>query len=137
MWAVKGTRPRAIRQQQFKYTYLLLPYANSNTMTIHLEHISSKLPFGKHAVIILDRAGWHTSKKLKNFPNITIMALPAASPELNPCEQIWKKLREDSLSNRCFDSEEELVQACCDAWNQFIDEPEAVRSLCTRKWANM
>ena len=42
LWALKGTRPRAVRQQQFKYTYLfgavcpatgnavglLLPYAN-------------------------------------------------------------------------------------------------------------
>ena len=151
MWAIKGTRPRAIRQQQFKYTYLfgavcpsrgvgvglVLPYANSNTMTIHLEYISSQIPTGKHAVIVLDQAGWHTSKKVKAFPNLTLLALPAASPELNPCEQIWKKLREDSLSNRCFNSEEGLVQACCDAWNQFIDSPETVRSLCTRQWAIM
>lgn len=151
MWAIKGTRPRAIRQQQFKYTYLfgavcpsrgvgvglVLPYANSNTMTIHLEYISSQIPTGKHAVIVLDQAGWHTSKKVKTFPNLTLLALPAASPELNPCEQIWKKLREDSLSNRCFNSEEGLVQACCDAWNQFIDSPETVRSLCTRQWAIM
>jgi len=151
MWALKGTRPRAIRQQQFKYTYLfgavcpsrgvgvglILPYANSNTMTIHLEHISAEIPAGKHAVIILDQAGWHTSKKLKSFQNITIMALPSASPELNPCEQVWKKLREDSLSNRRFDSEEDLIQACCDAWNSFIDIPETVRSLCTRTWINV
>jgi transposase len=151
MWAIKGTRPRAIRQQQFKYTYLfgaacpsrgvgvglILPYANSTTITVHLEHISSSLASDKHAVIVLDQAGLHTSNKLKKFPNITIVPLPAASPELNPCEQIWKKLREDSLSNRCFDSEEDLVQACCDAWNQFIDRPEVVHSLCLRKWANM
>jgi transposase len=74
---------------------------------------------------------------VKSFQNITIMPLPAASPELNPCEQVWKKLREDSLSNRCFVSEEDLVQACCDAWNLFIDRPETIRSLYTRTWANM
>ncbi len=51
---------------------LILPYANFNTMTIHLEHISAEIPAGKHAVIILDQAGWHTSKKLKSFQNITI-----------------------------------------------------------------
>ena len=46
LWAIKGTRPRAVRQQQLKYTYLfgavcpergdavglLLPYANKDTM---------------------------------------------------------------------------------------------------------
>jgi transposase len=149
MWAVKGTRPRAIRQRQFKYTYLfgavcpargvgiglVFPYANSDTMSIHLEYISAQIPSGKHAVIVLDRAGWHTSKKLKTFSNLTMFPLPAASPELNPCEQIWRKLREDSLSNRSFKSEEELVQSCCDAWNQFVDKPETICSLCTRQWA--
>lgn len=151
MWAIKGTRPRAIRQQQFKYTYLfgavcpvrgegvglVLPYANSTTMEIHLDYISSQIPEGKHGVIVLDQAGWHTSKKLKVFDNLTLLPLPSASPELNPCEQIWRKLREDSLSNRCFKSEEDIVQACCDAWNQFTEAPETVRSLCTRQWANL
>ena len=149
MWAIKGTRPRAIRQQQFKYTYLfgavcpargegvglVLPYANSATMSIHLRHISSQIPKGKHGVIVLDQAGWHTGKKLKKFDNLTLLPLPPASPELNPCEQIWKKLREDSLSNRCFSSEEDIVQTCCDAWNKFVERPEKVRSLCSRNWA--
>jgi hypothetical protein len=48
-----------------------------------------------------------------------------------------KKLREDFLSNRCFDSGEDLVQAYCDAGNQFIDTPEMTRSLCTRTWVNL
>jgi len=38
---------------------------------------------------------------------------------------------------RCFSSEEDLIQACCDARNQFIDIPETVRSLCTRTWVNV
>jgi transposase len=105
MWAIKRTCPRAVRQQQFKYTYLfgavcpargegvglVLPYANSITMAIHLEYISSQIPLGKHGVIVLDQAGWYTSKKLKTFDNITLLPLPSASPEHNPCEQIWKK----------------------------------------------
>lgn len=68
MWAVKGTRPRVVRQQQFKYTYifgpiclsrdeavgLVFPYANTDIMLIHLEHISAKIPKGRHAVLVLD-----------------------------------------------------------------------------------
>jgi len=151
MWALKGTRPRAIRQRQFKYTYLfgavcpsrdtgvglVLPYANSNTMEIHLQHISAQIPEGKHCVLVLDQAGWHTSSKLQEFKNITLLCLPPASPELNPCEQIWRKLREDKLANRCFKDEDEIIQSCCNAWNAFVDEKGSIRSLCSREWANM
>lgn len=150
LWAIKGTRPRAVRQQQFKYTYLfgavcpqrgvgiglLLPYANTETMQIHLEHISAQIPEGQHAVIVLDRAGWHTTKKLAMFPNLSLLPLPAASPELNPCEQIWKQLRRTHLSNRCFKNDEDLLEACSEAWNEFIDQPKTVSSLTSRKWAN-
>ena len=151
IWAIKGTRPRVIRQQQFKYTYLfgavcpergdgvglLLPYANTETMKIHLEHISKQIPEDKHAVIVLDRAGWHTTKKLDGFDNLTLLPLPPASPELNPCEQIWKQLRQEYLSNRCFKDDEDLLAACSDAWNNFTETPESITSLCSRKWANL
>jgi transposase len=149
LWAVKGTRPRAVRQQQFKYTYLfgavcpargdavglLLPYANKDTMKIHLCHISSQVPVGKHAVIVLDKAGWHTTNKLPQFKNITLLCLPTGSPELNPCEQVWKHLRRTRLSNRVFKNEEELLNACSDAWNEFTDCKEQVVSLTSRGWA--
>ena len=151
MWAIKGTRPRAVRQQQFKYTYLfgavcpergdgvglLLPYANKDTMKIHLEHISSHVPKGRHAIIVLDRAGWHTTKLLGQFDNLTLLPLPPASPELNPCEQIWKLLRRTHLSNRSFKDEDDLLSACSGAWNEFIDQPDLVNSLTTRDWARL
>lgn len=46
---------------------LLLPYANSDTMKIHLEHIEALIPEGKHAIVVLDQAGWHTTQKLGVF----------------------------------------------------------------------
>lgn len=151
LWAIKGTRPRAIRQQQFEYTYLfgavcpqrgegvglLLPYANRDTMKIHLEHIAARVPKGRHAVIVLDRAGWHTTKQLGSFKNLTLLPLPPAAPELNPCEQIWKLLRRTRLSNRSFENEEELLTVCSAAWNEFIDQPQLVSSLTSREWAHV
>ncbi len=151
LWAIKGTRPRVVRQQQFNYTYifgavcpsrdeavgLIMPYANTATMQVHLEHIAMKVPKGRHAVIVLDQAGWHTSKKLKQFDNITLIPLPPASPELNPTKQVWQRLREDFLANRCFEDEKDIVNTCCEAWNSFDDKPGAVQSLCSRSWANL
>ena len=106
-------------------------------MNLHLEHISMKVPEGRHAVVLMDQAGWHTSKKLKKFKNLTLISLPSASPELNPTEQVWRKLREDELANRCFENEEEIVQACCLAWNNFEEKKGAVKQLCSRSWANL
>ena len=101
-WAKKGTRPRLVRQQQFEYTYifgavcpdrdeavgLVMPAVNTEAMLVHLEHISMNVPEGRHAVIVLDKAAWHTTKRLKRSSNISLLPLPSASPELNPTEQV-------------------------------------------------
>jgi transposase len=38
-------------------------------------------------VLILDRAGWHTTGKLDIPSNITLLPLPPRAPELNPVEK--------------------------------------------------
>lgn len=135
LWARKGTRPRVVRQQQSQsqsaYIFgavcpecdaavgLVLPFANTQTMALHLEAISQAVPPGRHAVVVLDQAGWHTTPKLPQLPNVSLLSLPAGSPELNPAEQVWQQLRDRSLANRCSDSYEDIIDACCEAWNKF------------------
>jgi len=114
---------------------LVLPMVNSEAMKVHLQHISAEVKKGKHAVIILDRATWHTTKKVKGFKNITLLPLPAASPELNPVEQLWQQLRDRYLSNRSYKDYDDIVKSCCEAWNNYVDIPESIRRLCTRKCA--
>lgn len=151
LWAEKGTRPRVIRQQQFEYAYifgavcpqrdeaigLVLPTVNIDGMRLHLEQIATAVPEGRHAVLILDRAGWHTSKKIGVYKNLSILPLPAASPELNPTEQVWRQLRDEELANRCFNDYEDIVQSSCRAWNNFTQRSGAVKKLCTREWASL
>lgn len=148
-WAKRGSRPRLTRQQQFEYAYifgavcpassqsvgLVLPASNSFGMREHLKEIAKTVPEGRHAVLILDGASWHTTKKIRIFKNLSIMILPAASPELNPVEQIWQQLRDNWLANRCYDGYEAIVDACCHAWNWFVDLPGKIQQLCTREWA--
>ena len=73
LWAEKGTRPRAVKQQQFEYAYffgavcpatgdteaLIAPIMNMDVMEKHLSLISKKVPKGRHAVIVVDGAAWH------------------------------------------------------------------------------
>jgi transposase len=73
---------------------------NTQAMQWHLEEISSQVAPGAHAVLILDQAGWHTTKKLAVPENITLLPLPPRSPELNPVENIWQFMRDNWLSNR-------------------------------------
>ena len=51
-------------------------------MTLHLVEISQAVAPGAHAVVLLDQAGWHLSAKLTVPKNITLLPLPAKSPEL-------------------------------------------------------
>jgi hypothetical protein len=44
-----------------------------------------------------------TAEKM-NTDNMALLRLPLYSPELNPAEQIWNKLRRDYFANRVFDS---------------------------------
>lgn len=151
IWAKKGTRPRIRRQQKFEYVYvfgavcpardeavgLVLPIVNTEAMLVHLEHISAQIPEGRHAVIVLDKAAWHTTKRLKKFKNISLLPLPPTSPELNPTEQVWQVLRDEHLANRSYEDYDAIVSASCDAWNAFVDTPNRVRNLCSRSWANL
>jgi hypothetical protein len=42
-------------------------------------------------VLVLDRAGWHTSTPLRVPDHLHLRFLPAYSPELNPAEQLWPR----------------------------------------------
>ncbi len=71
----------------------MLPYANTETMQMHLDEIAHHVAPKAHAVLLMDRAGWHTTGKPKIPKNITIILLPSRSPELNPVENIWQFIR--------------------------------------------
>jgi transposase len=92
-------------------------------MNLHLAEIAKTVAPGAHAVLLVDQAGWHMSTRLAVPPNITIIALPPKSPELNPVENVWQFMRDNWLSNRVFKSYDDLVDHCGDAWNKLTDQP--------------
>ncbi len=149
IWASKGTRPRLPADQRYKSAYLfgavcpqrdtgaalMLPFANTDTMNLHLKAISRHVRPKAHAVVLLDRAPWHTAGELDIPNNLTLILLPARSPELNPVENVWQYLRQNWLSNRVFEDYDAILKAGCDAWNRLLAEPTAIREITTRKWA--
>jgi transposase len=105
-------------------------------MNLHLAAISADVTPGRHAVLLLDQAGWHLSTKLAVPDNITIVPLPAKCPELNPQENVWQFMRDNWLSNRVFDDASALLDHCCDAWNKLEAQPWTIMSIGLRDWAH-
>ncbi len=147
-WAKKGTRPRQPKDQRYANAYLfgaicpardtgaaiVLPFANTEAMQHHLNQISRCVPPDAHAVLALDKAGWHTTRKLDVPSNISLLHLPPTSPELNPTENIWQYLRQSYLSNRIFRDYDAIVEASSSAWNKLTAEPGRIASIATRSW---
>ena len=106
-------------------------------MQLHLNEISKQVDTKAHAVVLMDRAGWHSTGKLKIPKNLTIILLPPKSPELNPVENIWQYLRANYLSNRVFENYEAIVEAACEAWNKLVAVPNTIRSIGMRDWAHV
>jgi transposase len=69
-------------------------------MQLHLDEIARKVAEGAHAVLLLDRAGWHTTSKLAMPENITPIFLPSRASELNPVENVRRYLRRTALQQR-------------------------------------
>ena len=115
---------------------MVLPRCTSEAMSLHLAEIAQAVAPGAHAVILLDQAGWHLSKRLVIPANITLVPLPAKAPELNPVENVWQFLRENWLSNRVFPSYEAILDHCCRAWNKLTDQPWRIMSIGLRDWAH-
>ena len=147
VWAETGSRPQRVRQTEYEWVYLyaavnaatgassamLAPTVNTDYMNAHLQFISRQVTPGSHGILVLDQAGWHTAKALKVPENLTLLHLPAYSPELNPVERVWAFLRSQDLSNRIFRDYDHLFDAAAAAWNKL--EQERLRSIFHIEWA--
>ena len=147
-WWRRGQRPPGRRDKRFESAYifaavepatgaevaLVLPEATTVTMNLFLAEFGRRVPEGVHAVLVLDRAGWHRAKELDVPANVTLVHLPPYAPQLNPVERVWLYLRERCLSLRVFDDYRAIVAACCQAWNRLAADPDRLRSLCNQPW---
>ena len=152
VWSAVGSRPPMVRDNRHDAVYLfgaicpargvgaamITPAANTECMNLHLQEISTQVSRGAVAAPICDGAGWHQAGgELERPDNIVMIELPAYAPELNPMENVWAFLRANKLCARVWDSYDEIQQACLDAWNFLIDDPERIRSIGTRDWATV
>lgn len=101
-------------------------------MNHHLRFISQQAGEDTHVVLVLDQAGWHKAKNLIVPQNITLLYLPAYSPELNPIERLWAYLKSHYLSNRIYENYRHLFEATGMAWNNISSEQ--FKTICNVSW---
>ena len=142
-WWVKGQRPPGLADKRFASAYifaavrpatgedfaLVLAWVSAAARSTFLADFAQTLPEGTQVAMVLHQAGWHKAKDLVVPDGLTLVLLPAYSPELNPVERIWLYLRERSLWHRLLAGYEAVVDACCDAWNALVAKAGRIRSL--------
>lgn len=148
-WFEKGQRPRGRRDLRHEAAYLfgavcpqrdtgvalVLPTVDTAAMQLMLDELSQAIAPGAHALVIMDRAGWHCADDLAIPANLTPVLLPPYSPELNAIERLWLYLRERFLSHRLWPTYDDILDACHRAWNAVRTEAGRIRSLCSFDWA--
>ena len=104
-------------------------------MNRHLRDIGEAVPAGRHALIVLDGAGWHRSKDLEVPANVSLLRLPPHSPELNSAETLFSVLKHRHFANRVFESAEHVRETVEEVWNGLILDTEEIMRITARSWA--
>jgi len=90
----------------------------------------------KHLVVIMDKASCHTAKAVKSFvesqKRLTVIYIPARSPELNPDEQVWNHLKHAEIKNHKMQNIPDLERLIINKMNKLKNNPSRVRGVFRR-----
>jgi transposase len=101
----------------------------------HLRHVGRVYPRERYprVVLLIDNAPWHRGKPiddaLRDHPHLGFKRLPSYSPQLNPIERFWKKLRRRATHNRLFDTLADLKASLRASLCYFQTMRQKVRSI--------
>jgi transposase len=105
---------------------------NSDSYIAFLEEVLSKTR--KHLILIQDGAPYHKGKKMREFfeknnDRLTVFKLPSYSPDYNPIEKLWKKIKEKGVHMKYFPTFDDLKSKVNDMLDVFDDAKNEVLSL--------
>jgi transposase len=101
----------------------------------HLRHVGRVYAQAKHpaVVLLIDNAPWHAGAAVKQAlaenPHLRLKRLPSYSPQLNPIERFWKKLRRRATHNRLFETLADLKRSLRGSLCYFQTMRQKVKSL--------
>lgn len=88
----------------------------------------------QHIILIQDGARYHTSQAMNDFfaahaDRLTKFQLPAYSPDFNPIEYLWKKVKKAATHLKYFATFDALTTAVDRALHQFAELPSEILVL--------
>jgi transposase len=147
VWTPRGVRPVVARQIKYVWDYLYgaLAVVSGETHFAHvpgvglawdrsyLENLAASDPDAIH-VLVRDQAGFHLRDGDPRLPpRVRILDLPPYSPELNPCEQLWDVLKDDT-ANHVFGTIRALRLHLQTTLRRFWEDARSVLQLIGRDW---
>jgi transposase len=146
-WARKGQQPTVQtcgRRKGYKVFGLIDSFTGrlfyqcqeerltSHTYAGYLKEVLAKTR--KHIVLIQDGAKYHTSAAMRAFfqqhqDRLTVFPLPCYSPDYNPIEKLWKKVKEKGTHLQYFPTFEALKDKVHETLSLFQNAPQEVLSL--------
>jgi transposase len=142
----KGFRPPYVVRRVYEWTYLYaavdptsgesfslyLPGMDGKCFEKFLEELSMAYS-DHHLLLVLDNAPSHTSGQIAHPEKLTLLPLPAYSPELNPVERWFEEFRR-ALSNEAFETIEVLQEALTKTLEPYWEDPSLLRRLTGYSW---
>jgi transposase len=88
----------------------------------------------KHLFLIQDGAKYHASQSTRAFlaahqDRLTAFQLPSYSPDYNPIEYLWRKVKKEATHNKYFEDFAQLVQSVDQTLAALAERAEAVLNL--------
>ena len=97
-----------------------------------LKELSEAYP-DHHLLLVLDGAPSHRSEEIVWPENLSLLSLPAYSPELDPVERWFQELRRE-LSKGRFETAELLQEVLSRTLLPYWDDPARLRRLTGFSW---
>jgi transposase len=146
-WALKGQQPvvKTSGSRKGYKVFGLIEYftgkflakghegkLNAETYQEFLKEVMSKTR--KHIILIQDNVPYHTCEEMQVFfyeysDRITVYQLPVYSPDYNPIEKLWKKVKEKGVHLCYFPTFEDLKNKVNEMLNLFKNSKNEVLSL--------
>ena len=112
-------------------SFIVAGGCNTEWTNLFLAELSKQFP-DDYILLCGDNASWHKSKNLVIPDNIEFFFIPAATPEMNPIEQIWDEVKEKDFANYLFRTLDKVVDQLCISVNNL--DSETIKSITGRDW---
>lgn len=146
-WALKGVQP-TVKTTGIRKAYRVFGLLDCFQGTLYFQGIDGKFnsesyraflegalaTLSGHLIVIQDNAPYHVSRPLRAFyaahaDRLTAYQLPAYSPDLNPIEYLWKKVKKEATNLRYFPLFADLITEVTKTLKSLAGSPDELTSL--------